>query len=159
MDPECVEEEPDREEAQKPVAGLPHRDVLEVFGAVAEDREALADACLELVDVDPRPEEPDRPEDHQRDQQHGRELGVRDEEAEVEAGEAAERADAGKDAERKGVGEDHQRHRRVEDGEDEQRRPERDVGGGGHGAVREVEPDGVAGAGRDDRVDAHAGEV
>ena len=87
-DPERVEEEPDRDEAKHPVAGLPECDAAEVLGAVAEDGEALSDALLELVDVDPGPEEPDRPEDHEHDSSTAENSGFDDEEAEVEAGEA-----------------------------------------------------------------------
>ena len=124
-----------------------------------EHREPLADALLELGDVEAEPEEADHAEDHERDEEDERELGVRGEEAEVEARQLAERADRGKDAERQRVDEDQQRHRHVEEGEDEQRRGERHVGAAGHGAVREEEADGVAAARGDDRVDAHAGEV
>ena len=58
----------------------------EVLGPVAENREAQADALLELVDVHARPHDPDRPEDRQRDQQHGGELRVSREEAESKPG-------------------------------------------------------------------------
>ena len=157
--PERIEEEPDRHEAKRPVACLPERDPVEVFGAVAENGEALPDVLLELVDVDPRPEVADRPEDRERDQQNGRELRVSHEEAEIETGEPAERVNAGQDAEGQRVREDQQRHGGVEDRQDEEGGDERRVRADGHGAVCNVEPDCVTGPGGDDRVDADARQV
>ena len=58
-------------------------------------------------------------EDDERDGQHERELRICREEAEVEAGKAAERADRREDAERQRVGEDQQRHPHVEEREHE----------------------------------------
>ena len=126
---------------------------------VGEHRETLADARLELGDVDAGPDDADHAEDRERDEHDGRELGVGSRRSRSRSPAGAERADAGQHAERQRVGEDQHRHRHVEDREHEQGRGERRVRAAGHGAVGEVEPDRVAGAGRDDRVDADAGEV
>ena len=87
VDPECVEE-PQIAGKRRPVAAC-HTATCEVFGAVAEDRRRLADACLELVDVD-RPDEPIVPKITERDQEHGRELGLREKKPKSKPGRSGE---------------------------------------------------------------------
>ena len=65
LDPERAEEEPDRDEAQEPVAGLPRRDRAEIAPTVREHGESRPDALLEVVDPHAQPEEADDPDDCQ----------------------------------------------------------------------------------------------
>ena len=60
LDPEGVEEEPDRDEAEQPVARLPERNLAQVTRSVGSTAKALADALLEVGDVEADPEEPER---------------------------------------------------------------------------------------------------
>ena len=89
LDAERAEEEPDRDEAEHPVSGLPARDRAAVLPRSAQYGEALPTRCLNSSTWRRSPVEADHAEDRQRDDERDRELGVRDEEAEVEAGQAA----------------------------------------------------------------------
>ena len=125
VDAERTEEEPDRDEAQRPVGGLPRGDPAQVLRPVAQDGEALEHALLELVDVRGGPRRSRR-----RRRSRARPAGRprtpgwrRRSRSRSPAGCPACRA--GQDAERQRVDEDRRRHRRVEDREHEQRRGER----------------------------------
>ena len=130
----------------------------EVLRAVAQDGEALADALLELVDVEARPEEPDR-----RRRSPGRRAARRRTPGSRRRSRSRSRAgcraaDAGQDAEGERVDEDDRRHRHVEDGETSSVARAsctwcRGRRGGRGRAGRRRRP------GRDDRVHADAGEV
>ena len=159
VDAERAEEEPDRHEAERPVPGLPGGDPAQVLGPVTQHGEALADALLEVVDVEACPEEADEPEDRQGGQQRERELQVGREEAEIESGQAAQRAGAGQHAERERVDEDRQAIGGVEEREHEQGRGKSRVRAAGNGAMGEVQLHGVAAPGGDDRVYADGRHV
>ena len=75
LDSEGVEEEPDRDETEQPVSRLPERHFAEVAALVAQHREPLADALLELGDVQADPEEADHAEDHKRDEEDDENSG------------------------------------------------------------------------------------
>jgi hypothetical protein len=70
-----------------------------------------------------------------------------------------EHVEAGEDADHERPREDRARDQGVEQRLDDQRRAERRVGGAVDAVLDEVELEQVAAAGRDDRVDAHSGEV
>ncbi len=68
VDPECAEEEPDREEAERPVARLPRGDGAQVALAVVQHDDALPDALLEVLDAEVQPDAAEDREDHEHEQ-------------------------------------------------------------------------------------------
>ena len=103
---ERLEEEVDRGEAEDPRERLPRDDLADEAREVAEDRESLADALLEVLEPPERDHEQERADDEPDERDDQRLALVAERVAPVDLRQVGEDVEAGEDADRQRPGED-----------------------------------------------------
>jgi len=155
---EGPQEEEDHRQPQAPVGRLPDRDAAEVSRLVGEDPKAEPDAVPE---ADQLLREPEEQQEHDQQNQADHDQGspdVPEEPVEVERAQAREHRAAGERSAGEGVDDKAESDDRVEQRQRDQRRGEGRIRRALDPALDDEEPDRVAAAGGNDRVDAHARE-
>jgi len=155
---EGAQEEEDRRQPQGPVGRLPDRDAAQVARPVREDSEPQTHALPEADQLLREPEE-QQEQDQQNHADHDQSSAdVSEEPVEVERAQVREHGAAGERSGGEGVDDEAESDNRVEQCQRNERRGEGRIRRALDTALDDEEPDRVAAAGGNDRVDAHARE-